>query len=380
MKKMIIISTFSFSTLVALVMVFALVGSGKLTVASTSFDVTYEIASSDSINEKEELSAKELKESLLADLRSSVTYINQEKFYIEQHPKILAYMLIAAKDYDTANQILLGQKRVTSEILQMLSDHNATKEIMHRLGILEGLSFNKVIEEKVVEDIADIIERLDIKSGKGLNLSYLGNPLLPYESKLRSETVSSKNVHSLLLNRWSSLSLSSEPLAHEDILTLIEAARWAPSSFNNQPWRFIYAHRNTESWNKIWETLQTRNKRWVQDAAIMFVLLSKTTLDRTGKFDKSHSFSTGAACQNFSLQAFSMGLVTRCMDRLDFDVLRKTLNIPDEYEIEVVIAVGKPGDQKKLPADLQKRNRPSDRKQISEIMFEGSFPKNKQGI
>lgn len=318
---------------------------------------------------EQQIFAEELRRSLLLDLRNPAMQVNKEKFYIEQHQKILACLLIAAKSYSSAHLLLTGNDKLSSQQIQELRIHPATADAMQRLDILEGLSFDIAIE-----NIANIIRKLDMISGKGLAIVYLGDASSSHESKLRSTYLPGIGIHPLLLNRWSAHNMSNEHLTQEEIYHLVGAARWAPSSFNNQPWRFIYAHRKSESWEKIFNTIQPRNQRWAIDAGTLFVLLSKKTLDGSGKFDKSHSFSTGAACQNFLLQASAMGLVARCMDRFDFDELRKVLNIPDEYQIEIIIAVGKPGsNQDKLPVDLQSRNRPSDRKPVADIMFEGTF-------
>jgi len=181
------------------------------------------------------------------------------------------------------------------------------------------------------------------------------------------------DIEPIFINRWSPRAMSGEDVSQNDIARLIEAARWAPSAYNEQPWRFLYCHRNTEHWPKFFDLLVEFNQQWTRNAGALFVVISKTTFDHDGKPNPTHSFDAGAAWQNLALQGTKMGLVVHGMAGFDAEKARKTLNIPPEYEVEAMIAVGKPGRVEDLPQEMQEREQPSDRKPLAEIVTEGPF-------
>src|SRR5437667_7210743 len=108
-------------------------------------------------------------------------------------------------------------------------------------------------------------------------------------------------VNPLILNRWSPRSFSGEELTDKELFTLFEAARWAPSSYNNQPWRFIYAKKGSKDWRTFLSLLVDFNQSWAKNAAVLVVAASKVTFNN-GKPSRTHSFDTGAAWANFALQ------------------------------------------------------------------------------
>ena len=181
-------------------------------------------------------------------------------------------------------------------------------------------------------------------------------------------------IEKLLLERWSPRAMSGEPISHETFLRLIEAARWAPSSYNNQPWRFVYAHRDTKAWERLFNLMVSFNQGWTKNAAVLVVMISKNVFDYNGKPSRTHSFDAGAAWENLALQGFSMGLVVHGMEGFDYAKAYKDLNISEkDYTVEAMCAIGKPGKISDLPADLQEREKPSDRRPFEEILFEGSL-------
>ncbi len=180
-------------------------------------------------------------------------------------------------------------------------------------------------------------------------------------------------VDEIFLKRWSPRAMSGEDISHDELMSLFEAAKWAPSSFNNQPWRFLYARRGTENWELFFNLPVEGNKAWAKNAAALIVIVSKKTLDHNGNPSRTHSFDTGAAWQNLALQGSLKGLVVHGMQGFDYDKAKELLNIPEGYEVEAMIAVGKPGKKEELPERLQQREIPSGRKKISEIVLEGRF-------
>lgn len=180
-------------------------------------------------------------------------------------------------------------------------------------------------------------------------------------------------VDELFLDRWSPRALSGETVSDEELMTLFEAARWAPSSYNNQPWRILYARRDTEYWGAFFDLLVEGNRNWVKDAAALLLFVSKETFDFNGKPYPTHSFDTGAAWENLALQATMLGLVTHGMQGFDYERARAELNIPEGFRVEAMVAVGRPGDPARLPEKLREREAPSGRKTLSEITCEGAF-------
>lgn len=177
--------------------------------------------------------------------------------------------------------------------------------------------------------------------------------------------------------RWSPRAMSGESLSNKEIMSLFEAARWAPSSYNNQPWRFIYAERDSKDWNKFLKLLNKFNKKLAKEAAALAVIISKKTFDHNQKKSRTHSFDAGAARENLALQGSLMNLVIHAMEGFDYNQARQELNVPEEYQIEAMIAIGNPGDKESLPKDLKEREHPSGRKKLEEISYKGSFSSEK---
>lgn len=182
------------------------------------------------------------------------------------------------------------------------------------------------------------------------------------------------NVDELFLSRWSPRAMSGEEIDEATLFSLFEAAKWAPSSNNNQPWRFIYGRRNTKNWTTFFNLLAEGNQGWAKNAAVLIVVISKTTFDN-GKNARTHSYDAGAAWENFALRGSLAGLAVHGMQGFDYDKAKEVLHIPDGYQVEAMIAVGKKGKKEDLPQYLLEREFPSARKSITEIAMEGSFKK-----
>lgn len=181
------------------------------------------------------------------------------------------------------------------------------------------------------------------------------------------------DINPLFVNRWSPRAMSGEEISHDDLMGLFEAARWAPSSYNNQPWRFIYAKRNTDHWQRLFSLLVEGNKTWAKNAAVIVVVISRKNFEFNEKPAITHQFDAGAAWENLALEATSRELVTHGMQGFDFNEARKVLGIPDSFDVIAMIAIGKLGQKENLPRDLQEREYPSNRKPLEEIVMEGKF-------
>lgn len=180
-------------------------------------------------------------------------------------------------------------------------------------------------------------------------------------------------VDDLFIQRWSPRAFSSEEIKDEDLMSLFEAAKWAPSSYNNQHWRFIYAKRNTKYWAKFMNLMIEFNQSWAKNASVLVVIVSKKTFDHNNEQSITHSFDTGAAWMSLALQATIKGYITHGMQGFDYDKARKELGVPEEYNVEAMIAIGKQGKKEDLPKEMQEKEAPSDRKKIADIVMEGKF-------
>lgn len=182
-------------------------------------------------------------------------------------------------------------------------------------------------------------------------------------------------IERLILERWSPRAMSGEAILHDEFMRLIEAARWAPSSYNSQPWRFIYAHRDTPAWEKLFNLLVVPNQEWAKDGAVLVLMLSLKNFEYNGKPSRTHSFCAGCAWENFALEGSALGLVVHGMEGFDYDKARKDLKIPDDVEVEAMCVVGKPGEKERLKPQLREQEFPSDRKPAKELIFEGEWGK-----
>ncbi len=196
----------------------------------------------------------------------------------------------------------------------------------------------------------------------------------PFKSEVSPLRKPTFKIDDFILNRWSPRSMTGEELRDDELMSLFEAARWAPSSFNNQPWRFIYAKRNTpQHWERLLGLLADSNKIWAKDAAVLMVVISHQNFEYNNKPAITHQFDAGAAWENLALEAASRGLVAHGMQGFDYERAKTELGVPDTYDVMAMIAVGKRGPKEKLPAKLQDREFPNDRKPLKDIIMEGYF-------
>jgi nitroreductase len=180
-------------------------------------------------------------------------------------------------------------------------------------------------------------------------------------------------IEPLLVDRWSPRGMSGEEISRDELMALFEAARWAPSSFNAQQWRALYARRNADQWQVFFDLLVDANKAWAKNAAVLILFLSRQRFEYNNEPSVTHSYDTGAAWQNFALQGFRQGLVVHGMEGFDYDRARTELRIPEEYSVEAMAAVGRPAPKEVLPEKLQARETPTLRRKIEDSVREGPF-------
>jgi len=180
-------------------------------------------------------------------------------------------------------------------------------------------------------------------------------------------------IDKIFVDRWSPRAMSGEAIAENELMVLFEAGRWAPSAYNNQPWRILYARRDSEHWPLFLDLLVQSNRIWAERAAALLLFISKTTFDHNGKPARTHSFDTGAAWENLALQAMLRGYVAHGMQGFDYERAKTALNVPDEYQVEAMAAIGTPGSRDSLPEKLQAMETPNDRRPLARSVCEGPF-------
>jgi len=177
--------------------------------------------------------------------------------------------------------------------------------------------------------------------------------------------------------RWSSRAYTGEPIPEATLLSFIEAARWAPSAFNAQPWRFIYGIQETPGFEAIYGSLNEFNKGWTNRASALIAIVSAKRWQQPGSSTAAdfptHSLDTGAAWGYLALQAQAAGWNAHGIGGFDREALRAALGVPADFHVEAVVAIGRKGDKSVLPEALQAREQPSPRKPLAEIAAPGRF-------
>ena len=161
-------------------------------------------------------------------------------------------------------------------------------------------------------------------------------------------------IHDMMVRRWSPRAFDPRPLPREQILTILEAARWAASSFNQQPWHFLVAAREDEArFAALLDCLVPGNRVWARNASLLIVTVTKQTFDHNDKPNSCCVHDIGLAACQLVLQATEMGLATHQMAGIEPDKVRARYGVPEGYDPVTAIAVGYPGDPDSLPDDLR---------------------------
>jgi nitroreductase len=185
-------------------------------------------------------------------------------------------------------------------------------------------------------------------------------------------------IEPIFLERWSPRAFTEETIPETDLFSMFEAARWAPSSYNSQPWVFLYATRGSAHWDQFLGLLNEFNQSWAKRAGALVIIASNTLMLPPGAEkpvpSHSHSLDTGAAWAAFALQGSQLGWHAHGMAGFDVPRAFAELNLPAGYRVEAAVAVGRLADKSILPEYLQGREVPSGRKPIAEFAFSGGFP------
>lgn len=179
----------------------------------------------------------------------------------------------------------------------------------------------------------------------------------------------------LIVERWSPRSFDAAEIPPEDLDVIFEAAGWAPSAFNIQPWTFLYARRGDANWDRFLSLLVDFNQSWANEASVLVFVVSNRMQGRGEKKSEnySHSFDAGAAWAMMALQATALGYHAHGMTGIHVDKAAVELGIPEDHRLEAAAAIGRKGPKENLPEGLQEREVPSERKSVSEIAVAGVF-------
>jgi nitroreductase len=182
-------------------------------------------------------------------------------------------------------------------------------------------------------------------------------------------------IHDLLARRWSPRAFDERLVEADTLRTLFEAARWAPSSNNEQPWRFIVATKEHDAgWNRLFECLVEGNRKWAVHAPVLALSIASMNFAGNGTLNRHAFHDTGLATENLVLQAAAHGLMVRQMAGFDVEKARADLRIPSGCEPVAMIAIGYPGDPDVLPERLRERElQPRSRRPIGEWTFVGEW-------
>lgn len=183
-------------------------------------------------------------------------------------------------------------------------------------------------------------------------------------------------IDRLFIDRWSPRIFTGEALPEAELHRMFEAARWAPSSYNSQPWRFVYALRETPDWDVFLDLLVPGNRKWATEAGALLFLASNERM-KVGdelKPSYSHSFDAGAAWLSLALQANRLGWYAHGMVGFDKERAPDVLHLPEQHRIEAAIAIGRAVAHEHLTDEQRERERPNTRRPIADFAFKGSFP------
>ena len=180
------------------------------------------------------------------------------------------------------------------------------------------------------------------------------------------------NINELIFTRWSPRAYSSSKISHEKLQCILEAARWAPSCFNEQPWRFIVTTQDNRK-AEFLDFLAEPNRQWAKNAPILIALIAKSDFTHNGKPNRWSGYDAGCAWGFLALEARRQGLYAHAMGGFDRAKAKEALRVPESYEIHAIIALGEIGDVSQLNEEQREREKPSNRKALEDIVFFEEF-------
>ncbi len=186
-------------------------------------------------------------------------------------------------------------------------------------------------------------------------------------------------INNVIANRWSGRAYdASKSVSNEQILSLCEAARWAPSCFGDEPWRFMVWNKNTNlaSWQKAFDCLVPGNQEWVKNAPVLLLVCADTLFGHNQKSNRWAQYDSGAAAENLCLQAQDLGLMAHQMGGFNVDATRSAFSIPEQFNLMAMVAVGYAADIKTVTGEaLSRETLARKRKPLKELFFDSAWDK-----
>jgi nitroreductase len=192
---------------------------------------------------------------------------------------------------------------------------------------------------------------------------------------MKNPAITQAPIHDLIANRWSGRAYDpAQPVTRQQVITLLEAARWAPSCYGDQPWRFVVWNKGEDaaSWQAAFDTLAPGNQAWVKDAPLLLLVCADSLFNHNGKPNRWAQYDSGAAAENLCLQAEALGLMAHQMGGFDPDKARVVASVPQQYTLMAMMAVGHPADPATFSEEVRERETaPRQRRELGELFFGG---------
>jgi nitroreductase len=186
-------------------------------------------------------------------------------------------------------------------------------------------------------------------------------------------------IHDIIANRWSGRAYdASKPVSKQQIISLLEAARWAPSCFGDEPWRYVVCNKadNMQAWQAAFDCLVPGNQGWAVNAPVLLLICADTVFRANGKPNKWAPYDTGAATENLCLQAAASGLMAHQMGGFDADKARTTFKVPERFQILPMVTVGYQAPVESLSDEVKERELATrNRQPLGELFFDGAWEK-----
>jgi len=185
------------------------------------------------------------------------------------------------------------------------------------------------------------------------------------------------SIDNTIANRWSGRAYdAAKAVSHAQVIALLEAARWAPSCFGDQPWCFVVWNKasNPQAWQQAFDCIVPGNQAWVKDAPVLVLVCADTLFSHNQQPNRWAQYDTGAAAENLCLQASALGLMAHQMGGFDANLTREKFNIPAQYTPMAMISVGHPADVATLGGDILARETAErTRKPLTELFFDATW-------
>ncbi len=196
---------------------------------------------------------------------------------------------------------------------------------------------------------------------------------------MQKPAISSIPLQETIANRWSGRAYdAAKKVSQEQIIALLEAARWAPSCYGDQPWRLMVwdKHQNEQAWQQAFECLVLGNQAWVKDAPVLMLSCANTVFGHNNQPNRWAQYDTGAAAENLCLQATDLGLMAHQMGGFNADKAREEFAIPSQYTPMAMVSIGYPADIATVTGEaLTREMTERKRKALGELFFAGAWGK-----